>query len=95
MMGTRPHFVSQDLPEVTLKNMLSTLCWSKVSIHPSTVYDRATQALARLENVFRDAFAVADEGLRSWIHHGRISLQNVLGFLGEDPYPNPSPDPVY
>jgi len=31
------HLVSQDLPEVTLKNMLSTLRWSKVSVHPSTV----------------------------------------------------------
>lgn len=89
------HLVSRELPEATLKNILSTLSWSKISIHPSTLYDRATQALARLENAFRDAFAVASGGLQSWAHRARISLQNALGFLGEDPYPNPSPDPIY
>ncbi len=72
------HLVSQDLPELSLKNMLSPLHWSEVSIHSSNVYDRATQALARIENVFRDASAVADKVLRSCIHRSRISLPKAV-----------------
>lgn len=87
------HLVSPRLPEASVKDALSAL----VSLGRKTltgdvepIYERATGALARVENVLRDAFLTAGNGLSRWAHNLRVTVQNLVDVTGDGPYPEAS-----
>lgn len=85
------HIVSPELPETSIRNALSSLSsisWEAVKGKLETFYEQVTKALAQVENVFRDAFTTAGNGLCSWAHRVRVSVQDLLNVSGDNPYPD-------